>query len=78
MKAKLLSQKECQDLIFESIKGITEPTYYQIESFINVLAVQLKKLNQNFFLNAYQLIISNKMNNCLIRNFIVQSFIKLT
>ena len=79
LEAELLSQEECQQLIFSSIREtIGEPTYYQIISFINVLAVQLKKLNQNFFLNAHQLIISNRMSNCLIRTFIVQSFIKLT
>ena len=79
MKAEYLSNIECQKLIFESIKEkIPEPTYYQIISFINVLALQLKKLNKNFYLNAHQLILSTSMNNCLIRNFIVKSFIKLT
>jgi len=79
IKAKLLSQNECQNLIFESIKEeISEPTYYQIKSFINALAIQLKNLNRNFFLNAHQLIISNCSDNCLVRTFIVQSFIKLT
>jgi len=79
IKAVLLPQNECQNLIFESIKEkIPEPTYYQINSFINVLAIQLKSLNRNIFLNAYQLIVSNRMSNCLVRTFIVQSFIKLT
>ena len=79
IKAILLSQNECQNLIFESIKEeISEPTYYQIKSFINALAIQLKNLNRNFFLNAHQLIISNCSDNCLVRTFIVQSFIKLT
>ena len=79
IKAKLLSQNECQNLIFESIKKeISEPTYYQINSFINVLAIQLKKLNQNIYLNAYQLIASNSISNSLVRTFIVQNFIKLT
>ena len=83
MKAQYLSNIECQKLIFDSIKEkITEPTYYQIISFINVLALQLKKLNKNFYLNAHQLISSptmfNNMNNCYIRDFIVNSFIKLT
>ena len=79
MKAELLSAQDCQNLIFDSIKEkIKNPTYYQIISFINVLALQLKRLNQNFSLNAHQLILSKSMDNCLIRNFIVKSFIELT
>jgi len=79
MKAVLLSDQECQQLIFESIKeGIKQPTYYQIIAFINVLALQLKAFNQNFFLNAHTLILSNNMNNCYVRDKIVKSFIKLT
>ena len=78
IKVKLLSDNEYQSLIFDSIKDkIKEPTYYQIISFINVLAVQLKKFNQNFSLSAYQLLCSNK-NISFIRTFIIQSFIKLT
>ena len=73
-----LSPQQCQKLIFDTIKEtIPEPTYYQITSFINVLAVQLKKLNQNFFLNAAQLLSTNKKINH-IRTFIVKSFIKIT
>ena len=76
---ELLSNIDCEKLIIDVIKDqIKEPTYYQIISFINVLAVQLKKLNQNFFLNAHQIIISNKPNIRQIRNFIVESFINLT
>ena len=79
MKAQYLSNLDCQKLIFDSIKEeIKEPTYYQIISFINVLALQLKKLNKNYYLNAHQLILSNRMSNCYIRDFIVKSFIKLT
>ena len=78
-KASLLPKNECQSLIFEKIKEkITEPTYYQITSFINVLAIQLKNLNKSAFLNAYQLIVSGDMNNCLVRTVIVNNFIELT
>ena len=78
VSAKQISPQECQQLIFDEIKKkIPEPTYYQIISFINVLAIQLKKLNQNFFLNAYQLILTGKKIN-YIRTFIVESFIKIT
>ena len=77
--ATILSQIICQKLIFNVIKeNVAEPNYYQITSFINVLAVQLKKFNQNFFLNAYQLLTSGGTNNAKIRNFIVECFIKLT
>ena len=70
--------QQCQTLIFDTIKEtIHEPTYYQITTFINVLAVQLKKLNQNYFLNAAQLLSTRKKINH-IRTFIVKSFIKLT
>jgi hypothetical protein len=78
LDAEKLSPKECQKLIFDVIKEtIPNPTYYQIMSFINVLAVQLKKLNRNFYLNAFQLILTGKNIN-YIRTFIVESFIKLT
>ena len=79
IKAELLSDKECQDLIFKTIKErIKEPTYYQIISFINVLAIQLKKFNQNFYLNAHQLLSAKGIKASQIRTFIIQSFIKLT
>ena len=79
VKAEVLSQEECQKLIFNSIKEeIPEPTYYQIDSFIKILAIQLKKLNQNFFLNAHTLLISGRQNLYLIRKSIVENFIKLT
>ena len=77
--ATKLSQIICQKLIFNVIKeNVVEPNYYQITSFINVLAVQLKKFNQNFFLSAYQLLTAGGTNNTKIRNFIVECFIKLT
>ena len=78
LPAQFLSSNECQKLIFNVIKEkIKEPTYYQIISFINVLAVQLKKLNKNYYLNAHELILTGKKMN-YIRTFIVESFIKLT
>ena len=76
--AKKITSVECQKLIFDVIKEqIPNPTYYQIITFINVLAVQLKKLNINYYLNAYELILSRKNIND-IRTFIVESFIKIT
>ena len=77
VKAELLSDLECQSLIFDTIKEfLKEPTYYQIISFINMLAVQLRKLNQNYFLNAFQLI-KNKSQTSL-RTFLVKNFIEVS
>ena len=79
LKPTLYSAEACQKLIFEIIKDkIKEPNYYQIISFINVLAVQLKKLNRNHFLNAFDLICNFKWNILYIRTFIVKNFIDLT
>ena len=76
--ARVLSQAECEKLIFDIIKSnIEKPTYYQINSFIDVLAVQLKVFNQNYYLNARQLKIKDEKMQP-IRTFIVESFIKLT
>ena len=79
IKATLLPDIECQELIFNEIKEFyREPNYYQITSFIKVLSIQLKKFNQNFYLNAHIIITSNKKSYCKIRTIIVQSLIKLT
>ena len=77
--AKILSQKECQQLIFEEIKKKIElPNYYQITSFIDVLATQFKKFNQNFYLNAHMIQMFHNGDTMRIRSFIVESFIKIT
>ena len=79
MKPQFIPVEECQKLIFDIIKQkIKEPNYYQIISFINVLAVQLKRFNKSFYLNALELINNNKYNIIDVRTFIVNSFIKLT
>ena len=76
IKAELLDANICQNLIFNEIKDkIKKPSYYQIITFINILAAQLKRFNQSFFLNAHQLITSKK-NAYLIRTFIVKNFIE--
>ena len=74
---KLLSSEECKNLIMKKL-NIEEPNYYQIKSFINVLAVQLKRLNRNAYLNAFNLIDNYQRKLCPVRTFIVNSFIKLT
>ena len=77
--ARILEQKECQHLIFEEIKKkIPLPNYYQITSFIDVLATQFKKFNQNFYLNAHMIKMFNNGDSNKIRSFIVESFIKIT
>jgi len=77
--AQILTQGQCQDLIFEKIiDKIPQPNYYQITSFIDVLATQFKKFNQNFYLNAHMMKMFKNDNTRKIRSFIVESFIKLT
>ena len=52
VKAKELSQKDCQTLILGKIhEKIEYPNYYQITSFINLLGAQLKKFSQLYFLS---------------------------
>ena len=75
--AEILSQNECQSLIFEEIKKeIPKPNYYQIKSFIDVLATQFKTFNRNYNISV------NTLNNFgiheSIRSFIIENYIKLT
>ena len=77
--AQILNQKECQQLIFEEIENKIElPNYYQITSFIDVLATQFKKFNQNFYLNAHMIKMFHNGDPMNFRSFIVESFIKIT
>ena len=77
IQAEVLSQEECQELIFEAIKKDKNISYYQIKSFIDVLSVQLKKFTKSFFFNAFDLHFrANDLKN--IRTFVVENFIKLT
>ena len=79
LKPKKIPSDQCQQLIFEIIrKKIKEPNYYQIMSFINVLAVQLKKLNKSIYISAFNLIDNFKEQTLPVRTFIVKSFIALT
>ena len=71
-----MKQKECEDLIFKEIKKyIEKPNYYQIKSFIDILATEFKKFSQKFFI-AYLLKENNIKNK--IRPFIDKSLIKIT
>ena len=76
---KYLTSELCQKLIMDEIhKTIKKPTYYQIATFINVLASQLIQFNVNFYLSACTILDSGKYNNCAIRSLIVKNFIELT
>jgi len=76
-----LSQKECQDLIFHNL-NIENPNYYQIESFIKIVAEQLRLFTVSCYLNVDQLNHTQrfKRNSNLneIRKFFVESLIKTT
>ena len=73
--AEILSQEECQNLIFEKI-NVDSPNYYQIKSFIDVLAAQFKSFNRSFFINSF--ILDMYKSDKSIRTFIIDSYIKLT
>ena len=76
---KYLTQEVCQKLIFDEIKKtIPKPTYYQITTFIDILANQLIQFNRNYFLSACTIIDSGKFHNCCVRSLIVNKFIELT
>jgi len=81
IKAIPLSQKECEELIKRNI-GIKDPTYYQINSFINALSGQLKKFSINFLLSAGNLIQTSKYlvkpNLNKVRTMLIKSFIRNT
>ena len=81
--AKSIEQNECETLIkniFLKDLKLEYPTYYQINSFINLLAGQLKKLSMNFTLSATNLIESGivlrmeNLNNS--RELVIKNFIK--
>ena len=77
MVALPLSQKECEELIFTTIKkDYKEPNYYQIRSFIDILATQFIKFNKNYHLSASVL---NEFNiDEGERTFLINSFIEIT
>ena len=75
--AEVLPQEECQILIFDEIKkSIDLPNYYQIKSFIDVLATQFKQFNRNHYINAA--LLNMFKTDKSIRTFIIESYIKLT
>ena len=54
IEAQVLSQKECENLIFKTIQENNKDSklfnYYQIHSFIDVLADEFIKFNQNYYI----------------------------
>ena len=78
-KAQILKQEECQQLIFSNIE-ISEPNYYQISSFIDILGLLFKNFTRNFYLSRETLSDSRNNGNNLknIRTFTIESFIKIT
>ncbi|OUM67355.1 hypothetical protein PIROE2DRAFT_58828 [Piromyces sp. E2] len=74
-----LSQMECQELIFENL-NIEKPNYYQIESYIKILAEQFLLLSNSLYLNATHIneIGQIKKNLNDIRHFFVNSLTLIT
>ena len=76
--AQIMKQKDCQDLIFDAIKKENKKfSYYQVKSFIDILAIQFKKFNQSYYLNAAFLKNGNA-NIKKVRTFIIKNFINLS
>ena len=59
-------------------KTIIKPTYYQITTFIDVLADQLIRFKRNFDLSACTLLDTGNEKNCVVRSLIIRNFINLT
>ena len=86
LDATVLSQKDCQKLIFDEIMStIKVPNYYQIRTFIDILAEQFSKFSQSFYLEANTLIGIKKKSDknsgyesLSVRKQVIESFIKIT
>ena len=77
IKAKILSQKECQEFIFEKIKErIKTPNYYQITSFINLLGTLLKKLSKVVILSPNCWNEFFRRNIGKLRSLVINNYIK--
>ena len=81
--AEILSQEECQKLIFDTIEKklkIKHPNYYQITSFVGLLGTQLKKFSQvySFSLLFLQEDVNNALGSRDIRSYIIEKFIYFT
>ena len=74
IKAKILSDEECERLIKKYLK-IKQPNYYQIQIFIDTLGGQLRKLTNNYYLTVETL---SELKISGLRQFLINSFIKNT
>ena len=74
--AKNLYQNECQEIIFNQFKNKEIYSYYQVKTFIDVLAFQFKKFNQSFIFKDDYLIKNEYLKN--IRTIAANSFIKFS
>lgn len=77
IKADILSQKECEELIKKYFSE-KMPTFYQICSFISVLAHQLKYFTKNIYFNVQTMKENGKQNNLSVRTDCVKAFINIT
>jgi len=79
VEAVPLPEKECSILIHRNL-NIEKPNYYQIESYINIVAEQLRLFTNSYYLNASYLNeiknFKNHLNN--VRSFFIQSLTKNT
>ena len=80
IKAERLSQQECQELIFDLFKEDKDkfPSYYQIKSFIDVFAEQLKTFSKNYILSIDYLREFRSIDLTKIRIYIIEGFINVT
>ena len=74
-----MSQEECCQYILEYL-NIENPNYYQIESYINIIAGQLKLFTQSFYLNVELLNEISQARGYMnhIRMFFIDSLLKIT
>jgi len=79
IKATSLSQGECKNLIFKNI-NIENPNYYQITSYVNIIAEQLRLFSGSYYLNVEHLneIKQVKKNLDNIRYYFVHSLTLIT
>ena len=77
IKAQVIDQKSCEQLIRKYFKE-SSPTYYQICSFISVLAHQLKYFTKNIYFNVQTMQDMNGANNLSVRTDCIKAFINIT
>jgi len=79
IKAQILSQRECSDLVYKFLE-IHNPNYYQIESYISIIAEQLRLFTNSIYLNSDYINDIKQVNLELgdIRSFFVKSLTLIT